>query len=165
MLMLIRDVRDVEADRIAFYWANLVSRTFILSHSTWPMTLFLHAGVYLYSFWHRIFSKKKHLLFMHSWILQPSLSFDTHIHSRLNFHIYIEMYKHMTSDCCSWVHNWLLLVLLQMNVGIPLYTFEHVGTISFVKANTVVQRRNDIKDVACCDGLWWSIVQNILLVL
>ena len=31
---------------------------------------------------------------------------------------------------------------------------EHVGTISFVKANTVVQRRNDIKDV-CCD------VQNI----
>ena len=41
-----------------------------------------------------------------------------------------------------------------MNLGIPLYTFEHVGTISFVKANTVVQRRNDIKDV-CCD------VQNI----
>ena len=53
-----------------------------------------------------------------------------------------------------------------MNVGIPLYTFEHVGTISFVKANTVVQRRNDIKDV-CCDGLcdkWIIFVQNILLV-
>ena len=48
------------------------------------------------------------------------------------------------------VVNMTKVVHLQMNVGIPLYTFEHVGTISFVKANTVVQRRNDVEDVWLC---------------